>query len=88
MQAALMEASYFGRAGTAEVRLKREDGHYVWTEIRCRPARAIEGEPADIVAVTRDISERKAQEQALIEARDQALSGHPRQDPLPRQYEP
>ena len=31
------------------------------------------GEPADIVAVTRDISERKAQERALVEARDAAL---------------
>ena len=34
----------------------------------------MKGAPADIVAVTRDISERKAQEQALVEARDQALS--------------
>ena len=29
-----------------------------------------QGEPADIVAVTRDISERKEQERALVEARD------------------
>ena len=74
VQAALMEASYYGRAGTAEARLKHKDGHYVWTEIRCRPARAIEGEPADIVAVTRDISRAKQQEQALVEARDEALA--------------
>jgi cell cycle sensor histidine kinase DivJ len=32
------------------------------------------GQPAEIVAVTRDISERKAQERALIEARDAAMS--------------
>jgi len=74
VQAALMEASYYGRAGTAEARLKHKDGHYVWTEIRCRPARALEGEPADIVAVTRDISLAKQQEQALVEARDEALA--------------
>jgi cell cycle sensor histidine kinase DivJ len=74
VQAALMEASYYGRAGTAEARLKHKDGHYVWTEIRCRPARAIEGGPADIVAVTRDISRAKQQEHALVEARDEALA--------------
>jgi two-component system, cell cycle sensor histidine kinase DivJ len=74
VQAALMEASYYGRAGIAEARLKHKDGHYVWTEIRCRPARAIQGEPADIVAVTREISRAKGQEQALVEARDEALA--------------
>jgi cell cycle sensor histidine kinase DivJ len=72
MQAAFVEASYFGRAATAEVRLKRADGGYLWTEMRCRPAAPVKGETADIVAVTRDISERKAQEIALIEARDAA----------------
>jgi cell cycle sensor histidine kinase DivJ len=72
MQAAFVEASYFGRAATAEVRLKRTDGGYLWTEMRCRPAAPVNGEAADIVAVTRDISERKAQETALIEARDAA----------------
>jgi cell cycle sensor histidine kinase DivJ len=72
MQAAFVEASYFGRAAEAEVRLKRADGSSVWTEIRCRPAEPADGSAAEIVAVTRDISERKAQEQALIEARDAA----------------
>jgi cell cycle sensor histidine kinase DivJ len=72
MQAAFVEASYFGRAATAEVRLKRADSGYLWTEMRCRPAAPVKGEAADIVAVTRDISERKAQEIALIEARDAA----------------
>ncbi len=68
MQSALMEASYFGRDGSAEVRLRRRDGNFVWAEFRCRPA-----QDGDIVAVTRDISERKRQEQALVEARDAAL---------------
>jgi cell cycle sensor histidine kinase DivJ len=72
MQAAFMEASYFGRAASAEVRLKRADNHYVWTEMRCRPAAPADGKPADIVAVTRDVTERKRQELALIEARDAA----------------
>jgi cell cycle sensor histidine kinase DivJ len=40
--------------------------------MRCRPAQAAEGKPADIVAVTRDVSERKAYERELIDARDMA----------------
>ena len=76
VQAALMESSYHGRAGSAEVRLRHKDGHFVWAEIRCRPARESAGEPADIVAVTRDISERKQQEGALVEARDAALAAN------------
>jgi len=72
MQSTFVEASYFGRAAEAEVRLKRADGGFVWTEIRCRPAEPAEGGEAEIVAVTRDISERKAHEIALIEARDLA----------------
>jgi two-component system, cell cycle sensor histidine kinase DivJ len=43
-------------------------------EIRCRPAQASLGAPSEIVAVTRDIAQRKRQEQALVEARDQALA--------------
>ena len=72
IQAAFMDAGYFGRAGTAEVRLRKRDNSYVWTEIRCRPADG--AAPGDIVAVTRDISERRAHENALIEARDAAES--------------
>jgi cell cycle sensor histidine kinase DivJ len=40
--------------------------------MRCRPTAQPNGDPADIVAVTRDISERKRHEKALIEARDAA----------------
>jgi cell cycle sensor histidine kinase DivJ len=72
MQAAFVQASYFARAASAEVRMKRHDGTYVWVETRCRPAQQINDETADIVAVTRDISERKAHEEELVEARDQA----------------
>ncbi len=72
LQAAFVEASYFGRAAAAEVRLRRADGTHVWTEMRCRPAQPAGNEAADIVAVTRDISERKAHERELIDARDEA----------------
>jgi cell cycle sensor histidine kinase DivJ len=72
MQAAFMESAYYARAASAEVRMKRRDGSYVWAEIRCRPAPPHHGEASDIVAVTRDITERKAQEAELIAARDAA----------------
>ncbi|MGD0190619.1 MAG: ATP-binding protein [Rhizomicrobium sp.] len=75
MQAAFVEASYFGRAAAAEVRLKRADGDFVWTEMRCRPAAQTDGHAADIVAITRDITERKSYERALIDARDLAEQG-------------
>ena len=77
IQAAFMDAGHLGRAGAAEVRLRRADNSYVWAEIRCRPASrdgVRDSLPGEIVAVTRDISERKHQERALIEARDAAES--------------
>ncbi|MBS0472290.1 MAG: PAS domain-containing sensor histidine kinase [Proteobacteria bacterium] len=70
MQAAFVESAYYARPATAEVRMKRRDGSYVWAEIRCRPAPQAQGN--DIVAVTRDITERKRHEAELIEARDAA----------------
>ena len=75
VQAAFMESAYFGREGAAEARLRHGAKGYVWAEIRCRPAGPrTKGAPSEIVAVTRDVSERKAQERALIEARDVAMS--------------
>ena len=58
------------RAGSAEA------ARYVWVEMRCRPLRA-EGAVLDrpgIVAVTRDISDRKAQEAEILLTRDEAES--------------
>ncbi|MBV9332225.1 MAG: PAS domain-containing sensor histidine kinase [Alphaproteobacteria bacterium] len=72
IQTAFIESSYFGRSASAELRMKRKDGTYVWVELRCRPARAPRGQPQDIVAVTRDISERRRHEQELVKARDLA----------------
>jgi cell cycle sensor histidine kinase DivJ len=73
--AAFMNALYSGRDGAVEVRLRHRDAHYLWAEIRCRPAPLDDmGGATDIVAVTRDISERKRQELALIQARDASES--------------
>lgn len=55
-----------GRPASTELRLRSKTGTYVWCELRCRNVKA------EIVAVTRDITRRKAQERALIQARDQA----------------
>lgn len=59
------------RAGPAEA------ARYVWVEMRCRPLPVSGGEALDrpgIVAVTRDISDRKAQEADLTRTRDDAES--------------
>jgi cell cycle sensor histidine kinase DivJ len=72
LRSAFVDAGCFGQPARAEVRLRRADGSMVWTEVRCRPAGSVKGSPADIVAVTREITERKAHERALIGARDMA----------------
>ena len=75
LESAFLESAYFNRESAAEIRLRRAGMNYVWSEIRCRPVGPRpKGQPAEIVAVTRDISERKEQERALIEARDTAMS--------------
>ncbi|MGZ8399751.1 MAG: PAS domain-containing sensor histidine kinase [Methyloceanibacter sp.] len=63
-----------------EFRIRRTGGaepaRYVWVEMRCRPLRAEDtaiGRPG-IVAVTRDISDRKAQEAEILRTRDEAES--------------
>jgi cell cycle sensor histidine kinase DivJ len=56
------------RRGVAED-LAPGEVRFLWIEMRCRPIEAASGEPREVVAVLRDISERKAQEQALAEAR-------------------
>ncbi|MGE0612673.1 MAG: ATP-binding protein [Hyphomicrobiales bacterium] len=53
---------------------------YRWFEMRCKPVareeKAKSGEPGAFVAVTRDISVRKAQEDELTRARDEAESAN------------
>lgn len=72
---ALADAAALGEIRTAEFRIRRDDGtqphagHFVWVEMRCRPLdRATDRPNADareVVAVLRDVSERKAQERAI-----------------------
>jgi cell cycle sensor histidine kinase DivJ len=69
---AIGKAVLSGRPTSAEIRFRRGDDDFVATEMRCRPATDAAGRMTDVVAVTRDISERKAQEQELIDARENA----------------
>lgn len=71
IQNALSDAAATGEETAAEIRFRRADGSFVWTEMRCRPV-APGNRKSEIVAVTRDISERKENERALVSARDMA----------------
>jgi cell cycle sensor histidine kinase DivJ len=71
---ALAESAHGGEGHSVEFRLRRDGkGHasdFVWVEMRCRPLD--QGEPSadgEVVAVMRDVTERKMQQQALEEAR-------------------
>jgi cell cycle sensor histidine kinase DivJ len=62
---------------SVDFRLRRQvDGeegdHFAWVEMRCHPSPGVLGASAALVATTRDVSDRKAQEFDLREAREQA----------------
>ena len=71
---ALADSAHGGEGRSVEFRLRRDGksptSDFVWVEMRCRPleqgAASAEGE---VVAVMRDVTDRKMQEQALQEAR-------------------
>ncbi len=82
---ALGDAAALGESRSVEFRVRREpcDAHadaaarFVWIEMRCRPlepATAESGNEAnlEVVAVLRDVTERKRQEQALEDSRVEA----------------
>jgi cell cycle sensor histidine kinase DivJ len=73
-----------GEARSVEFRVRRERiengapvSRFIWIEMRCRPldrslAEAVVPNEREVVAVMRDVTERKAQEQALEDARREA----------------
>jgi len=83
---ALSDAARGDEAGSVEFRVRREvsfGGEYapagqvdfIWVEMRCRPLESAEQaqeSQAEVVAVMRDVTERKVQEQALELARSAA----------------
>jgi cell cycle sensor histidine kinase DivJ len=85
---ALADAAALSEARSVEFRVRRgpQDAaspalaHFIWVEMRCRPLDSIsreqDGDGSEVVAVMRDITERKTQEQALKEARAEAEVAH------------
>jgi cell cycle sensor histidine kinase DivJ len=82
---ALADAARFGEARSVEFRLKRDlpraeraagGTDFIWVEMRCRPldqaASASHRTESEVVAVMRDVTDRKLQEQALDLARNAA----------------
>ena len=76
---ALSRCQTGNEAIAVEFRVRRagasETARYTWVEMRCRPMQpegAAKRERPGIVAITRDISDRKAQETELLRARDEA----------------
>lgn len=56
-------------------RIRRKDGHYIWFETSVRSLRnGASDEVHEVIAVSRDITERKRAEETLALARDQALA--------------
>ena len=81
---ALADAASLGEARSVEFRVRRDDeaagpksaSHFIWVEMRCRPLDHAVGNASatmnEVVAVMRDVTERKLQEQAVEEARAEA----------------
>jgi cell cycle sensor histidine kinase DivJ len=75
---ALSDAARGGTARSVEFRLRRDavrgqngSADFVWVEMRCRPLEEASG-ATEVVAVMRDVTDRKLQEQALELARTAA----------------
>ena len=78
---ALSDAGAGGASSSVEFRIRKalpgepESSHFIWVEMRCRPLDRAEGpdNEREVVAVIRDVTERKGQERALEDAREDAV---------------
>ena len=78
---ALSDAGAGGASSSVEFRIRKElpgepeNSHFIWVEMRCRPLDRAEGpdNEREVVAVIRDVTERKGQERALEDAREDAV---------------
>jgi two-component system, cell cycle sensor histidine kinase DivJ len=75
---ALSDAARGGEGRSVEFRLRREalrglvqSADFIWVEMRCRPLDQATGE-GEVVAVIRDVTDRKMQQEALEQARNTA----------------
>jgi cell cycle sensor histidine kinase DivJ len=81
---ALADTAALGESRSVEFRVRRDATdaigavpQFVWIEMRCRPLQQATPQPGpqgchEVVAVLRDVTERKLQEQALEQARNEA----------------
>jgi cell cycle sensor histidine kinase DivJ len=75
---ALSDAARGGEARSVEFRLRRDTprargaADFIWVEMRCRPLGLAPASDCEVVAVMRDVTDRKIQEQALDLARTAA----------------
>jgi cell cycle sensor histidine kinase DivJ len=72
---ALADAARGGEGCNVEFRVKRGAGsavEFIWVEMRCRPLDHAPVSESEVVAVMRDVTDRKVQEQALDLARSAA----------------
>jgi cell cycle sensor histidine kinase DivJ len=74
---ALSDAARGGEARSVEFRLRRDTpraraADFIWVEMRCRPLGQAPASDCEVVAVMRDVTDRKIQEQALDLARTAA----------------
>ena len=72
---ALSDAARGGEGRSVEFRVKRGAGsavEFIWVEMRCRPLDHAPASESEVVAVMRDVTDRKVQEQALELARTAA----------------
>jgi cell cycle sensor histidine kinase DivJ len=80
---ALADAAALGESRSVEFRIRRGSdaeahaGHFVWVEMRCRALDGAAGTPnageREVVAVLRDVSERKVQERAIEIAQAESI---------------
>ena len=84
---ALADSAAHGDERSVEFRVRREPSEaggpampqFIWVEMRCRPLDSAASESAgvrEVVAVMRDVTPRKTQEQAIEEARAEAERAH------------
>jgi two-component system, cell cycle sensor histidine kinase DivJ len=72
---ALADSAALGEDRSVEFRIRRncnadsQGGYFAWIEMRCRPLATAAAGEREVVAVLRDVSERKVQERALEIAR-------------------
>jgi two-component system, cell cycle sensor histidine kinase DivJ len=69
--AAVADTASLNEERSLELRIRRSTGQFLWTEMRCFPHESVAGE-REIVAVLRDISERKMQERIIEIARSES----------------